>query len=528
MTSAQNLFKSGQFQELWERHCSFINLKIENFMEIQKRLLLEQLALLKNCELGDIIMKGHKPQTIEEFRKMVPLTTYADYQPYFTQKQTNILPENPVTWLHTSGRSGEYTKWVPLTKRRYHEMGMLCFAALVFCTCRDHGDINVAVNDRWFYALAPPPYISGTWARFIAQYYPLTFLPTLDEAEKMPFNESIHKGTRLALAQGIDLIGGMPSVLLAVGNKLSESSRKGNKWSLYKNPPVLFRMIQGILKSKIAHRKLLPRDLWKIKGILAGGASTSIYREKIKEMWGRYPLDMYTFTEGGMIAVQTWDYTGMTFFPSLNFLEFITEEDSKILRKNPDYNPPTLLLDEVEPGKNYELVITNFLGGSLVRYRVGDMIRITALRNDALNIDIPQMVFYSRADDILDIAGFTRLTEKTIWHAIENTSIPYKGWTARIEGKDQIVLHVYVELETNHTSPDTVSDKIHQALYKLDTDYASLESLLGIRPIKVTILPPGAFQKYTLMQESVNSRPGKLKPPHINPTENMLKILTNE
>ena len=153
-TNASFLYKSGRYEELWERHCSFIDLKLDNFMSIQKRLLLEQRPLLRRCELGKEIMKGVRPQTVDEFRKKVPLTTYADYAPYFSQKREDILPEKPYMWLHTSGRSGEYTKWVPITERRYHEMGMMCLGALIFCTCHKHGDINVAVNDKWLYALA--------------------------------------------------------------------------------------------------------------------------------------------------------------------------------------------------------------------------------------------------------------------------------------------------------------------------------------------------------------------------------------
>jgi hypothetical protein len=526
MSNAGQLYVSGHYSELWQRHCSFIDLKLSEFMEIQNRLLLEQLELLGKCEIGKIIMKGHRPRTVEEFRKVVPLTTYSDYQPYFSTKRDDVLPEKPYTWLHTSGRSGEYTKWVPVSERRYNEMGMMCFAALVFCSCRDHGEINIAVKDKWLYALAPPPYISGTWARFIEQYYPLTFLPPLDEAEKMSFNDTVQKATKLAMEKGIDLFGGMPSVLIAVANKFSEGTGNSNIIKLLNNPPILFRMARGILRSKMAGRKLLPRDLWTLKGILAGGAGTSIYRERIKEMWGRYPLDMYTFTEGGMIAVQTWDYRGMTFFPSLNYFEFISEKDSKILQRDPTYSPPTLLLDEIETNKNYELVITNFLGGAMIRYRVGDMIRVIAPRNDKLNIDIPQIVFYSRADNILDIAGFTRLTEKTIWQAIENMGMTYKDWTSRIENQEQPVLSIYLELDTKDQSAEEIARKIHQQLKILDSDYDSVESLLGMKPVKVTLLTPGSFQNYAETRQAAGSGQGQLKPPHINPTDRMLELLT--
>ena len=84
---------------------------------------MEQIELLKRCELGRVIMNGAMPRTVEEFRKQVPLTTYADYAPYLLKRKKDILPEKPLLWQHTSGRSGEYPfKWLPVTNRLYEEL----------------------------------------------------------------------------------------------------------------------------------------------------------------------------------------------------------------------------------------------------------------------------------------------------------------------------------------------------------------------------------------------------------------------
>ena len=75
------MFKKGKQVDLWKRCCGYLDLSIEDFMHIQKRLMLEQLELLNKCELGKVIMGDAKPETVEDFRLMVPLTTYADYAP---------------------------------------------------------------------------------------------------------------------------------------------------------------------------------------------------------------------------------------------------------------------------------------------------------------------------------------------------------------------------------------------------------------------------------------------------------------
>jgi hypothetical protein len=270
---------------------------------------------------------------------------------------------------------------------------------------------------------------------------------------------------------------------------------------------------------------LLPKDIWSIKGLITFGIDGSVYREKIKEMWGRYPLDFHGCTEAVLIAMQTWDYQGMTFIPHLNFFEFIPEEESIKSWQDPAYQPSTFLLDEIKPG-NYELVITSFHGGPFMRYRTGHLIKITSLRNEQLNIDIPQMLFLSRIDDQIDIAGFTRLSEKVIWQAIENTGLAYKDWTARKEVKGKPVLHLYIELKENgYVPPEQVADAVHVELKKLDNPYTELESFTGLRPLEVTLLPENAFQLYKLRQQAAGAELAHLKPPHLNPSDATLDFL---
>jgi phenylacetate-coenzyme A ligase PaaK-like adenylate-forming protein len=89
----------------------------------------------------------------------------------------------------------------------------------------------------------------------------------------------------------------------------------------------------------------------------------------------------------------------------------------------------------------YELVITNLHGGALVRYRTGNLIRITSLRNETLGIELPQMMPEGRADDQIDL-GFIRLNERVIWQALENSGVSYKEWIACKEIEDTPKLHM--------------------------------------------------------------------------------------
>ncbi|MFC2035692.1 GH3 auxin-responsive promoter family protein [Chloroflexota bacterium] len=532
MAALGELLKQGKTEELWQRCCGFIDLSLEEFMAVQKRLLLEQLALLKKSELGQYIMNGAEPYTVEEFREQVPMTTYADYSSVLLDQHEDVLPAKPILWVQTSGRSGEYPhKLVPITSRFWEEAGQNFSAIAFFAACKEKGDIPFNNSIKMLHAMAQVPYLTGTIAYKLEKELGFEFFPSLRESEEMSFEDRVEKGFRLALSEGMTGFYGLAGVLVGIGEKFRQNSGNMNFSQLLSQPEALFRLARGLIKSKLAGRSLLPKDLWELKIISSMGTDSTIYKDRIKDLWGRSPLEVYGNSETTVIATQTWDYDGMVFFPNLNFLEFIPEEEHLMWKLNPSYQPKTVLLDEVKAQENYELVITNFHGGSLVRYRVGDMIRITALRNDKLNINIPQMVFERRADDLIDL-GFMRLTERVIWQAIENAKFGYQGWTAHKEVGETPRLHLYLELDDNYiTSEEDIATLIYEQIKKLDDglyiykDLASLEKLIRFKPIEVTLLPAGTFSNFKNQRQAEGADLVHLKPPHINPSDEILSLL---
>ena len=371
--------------------------------------------------------------------------------------------------------------------------------------------------------MAPPPYATGTLAR-IFPYKLFNFLPPVEEAEKMSFEEKIEEGFKMALDEGLDMCLALSSVALAIGDRFGQKGNKIQIRTLLKKPKVMLRLTRGLIRSKLARRSILPKDLWSIKGLITFGTDSTIYKEKLKRIWGTEPLEFHGCTEANIIATQTWNRQGMTFIPHLSLFEFIPEEEVFKSRENPGYQPQTLLLDEVKLGK-YELVITSFHGGPFIRYRLGHLIEITSLRNEQLDIDIPQMVFLTRVDDQIDLAGFTRLSEKIIWQAIENTGLNYKDWTVRKEVKEQPTLHLYLELNEGRVSAENAADLIHDELKKLDTPYAELEAFTGLQPLEVTLLPRGTFKSYKSGQQRAGADLTNQQIQHINPSDAMLDTL---
>ncbi|MEJ2570136.1 MAG: hypothetical protein P8Y98_06310, partial [Anaerolineales bacterium] len=68
MITAKELLKQGKRNEIWEMYCGFIDLRLSEFMNIQKELLLEQIQILNQCELGQKLLGGQVPQSVAAFR----------------------------------------------------------------------------------------------------------------------------------------------------------------------------------------------------------------------------------------------------------------------------------------------------------------------------------------------------------------------------------------------------------------------------------------------------------------------------
>ena len=518
MTTVIELLKQGRRDEVWNKCCGFIDLSLKEFMGIQERLLIEEIQWLGQSELGKKIMGEPLPSSMEQFRRQVPLTTYADYAPYLIEKREEVLPEKPAFWARTSGRGSEYPcKWAPIFNKVWDvQKERAVMTALIFASCSGRGDVSLSEGDTIPYCMAPPPYGFGWLVHGLIEAFPFVLMPSEDKAEHMTFQERIGVGFKLAFREGIDHFLGLASILVKVGEQFSEGSEKATRFSFeLLHPKVLYRMARGLVKSRLAGRPMYPKDLWKVKGIVVGGTDTSFFKEQIAKYWGREPLGIYGGTEMLLVAVQTWDYADMTFLPDLCFLEFIPEDEHLRSKNEPGYQPRTVLLSEVQAGKKYEMVFTVF-GGVFIRYRVGDMIKITALRNEKLNIDIPQMVFEARCDDIIDLAGFTRMTEKVIWQAIESAGVGYEEWAVRKEIENgHPILRLYIEPKREHRNEQAICEAVHQGLKKLDSDYGDIEQMLGYRPLQVTLLAPGTFERYQANRQAAGVELAHLKPPHV-------------
>jgi len=530
MITAKELLKQGRRSDVWSKYCGFYDIDLQEFMKIQNDLLLEQIQLLSKCELGKKLMNQKAPQSVDAFRKDVPLTKYEDYEPYLTEKREDVLPSKPITWARTSGRSSSETfKWAPIPNSIYTQFGEAVVASLIVSSCSYKGDVKLEPGDILLMMSAPPPYVSGIGTRSADEQMDVRFVPPLDKGEKMEFAERIAEGFNLAMRMGLDYFYGLSSLLAAMGERFESGSTGAGFSTKMLHPAIIFRLVRAVIRAKLNKRSIAPSDIWNVKGIVTGGADTEIFRDKIKQYWGKMPLEAYGTTEGGALALQAWNFKGMTLVPNTNFYEFIPQDEHIKNKQDPNYEPKTILVNEVTPGI-YELVLTNLRGGIFTRYRIGDLIEVTSLRDDEAGIDLPQIRFHARADDIIDLGGFARLTEKLVWSVIQKTDIEYVDWCARKEesDKDGPIFHIYLELKpTNQLTIKQITTKLNTAFREISQEFIDLEDILGSYRLHVTQLREGAFARYIEHQQESGADVAHIKPSHMQPSNKVVeKLLT--
>ena len=129
-----------------------------------------------------------------------------------------------------------------------------------------------------------------------------------------------------------------------------------------------------------------------------GGSAFSSYTSIVRRFTREIPIHMsvYAASEGLFgIAVQM-NRPEYVMIPDSGYYEFIEEENAdlpeEILKER------TLEINQLQPGKKYEMVVTNLSG--FYRYRIGDVVIVNGYLGEA-----PVICFSYRRHQILNITG---------------------------------------------------------------------------------------------------------------------------
>ena len=390
-------------------------------------------------------------RNISDYQQQVPLTTYDDYETYIDRMtehgERNLLTAYPVVfYASTSGTSGSPKK-IPVTDKGlsvfqnhsatiqfavfsefykntkwkdFHNGAVFLLLSLSHEPLKDgveFGSISSAALDEEklkamsYFITTPKEVLSHTQntdLKYLHSRYALAereismmagaYIPAL--VDIMNYIKENQK----------DLVSDIRNGIIGKGIRMPDELRKTLEEDLKPDPKRADEL--ETIFSEGFNEKIMQKIWPKLQGISAIWAGNfSMYARKLQQFSGRsipYYTNTYVSSEGVFgIARHPFDQF-YAMIPESCFYEFIPMDGKA--GSDEENNPQTLLIDEVEEGKEYELVITNQSG--FYRYRMGDVIRVVGFYNES-----PLVVFKYRKKNIVSIAG-EKFTEDHLLSAI--------------------------------------------------------------------------------------------------------------
>lgn len=410
----------------------------------QQQILLDILRTNRNTEFGQT-HQFNAIQSIEDFRRQVPLRNSAEFGPYLKrvhQGERNVLTvETPYFFAMTAGSTGDY-KYIPITRRFKRELdrSVYAFYHLLETNCPEFRSAPL----QFFVGSAeggqspggiPQGFVSGfnyknlpafIRRKFVVPYWVFT-QPDMDD-RFYAIGRFLTAKNSLAGFGGFSPLAIMSVIkrLLANIDTLEQDVRNG---TLTLNHPITPNRYtptslptfkpDAALARKISDWRNTERPLPDLMQILLPnlkyvatwmggnmGYSTQsllqlIGTKQVHEMpfsasEGIFGIPFRLDREGGIAAVTS------------HFLEYIREQDIDL------ENPPVYCAWELEQGEYYYQIITT--SGGLYRYNMEDLIRVEGFYNKT-----PVVQFVSKRARQISISN-ERLNENDVTESCRQAS----------------------------------------------------------------------------------------------------------
>ena len=415
----------------------------KNPLKAQEQVLKKIIRRNKNCELGKKL-NLKDVHSIEDYQRIVPLSTYADYEPYVDRMLNNgekRLMFNGINlrYASSSGSVGK-PKMLPKGANDLWKMQCIGFSVSVATAfhhmrkkgirmCNQVGPLAVNLSGHKTpdgkmsngAAQIPLRMLKPILPFFCTSPLPLLF-PSLEdkldtsylhlrfclENKKVSYLGSI---VVTLLTQMFDyleenwemLCDDIEKGIINPNIDCTDAIRKKYEKKLKPNPQraaELRREFEKGFDDPIAPR-IWPRLQWAY-GMM--GSNLSVYVEKLRKNIGPdVPIHNmgYAAAEGFFATPTELDADDYVLTPYTVFFEFLplAEDEEKA-----DDNVKPLLIHQLEVGKYYEMVVSNFSG--LYRYKMEDVVKVTRMYNNT-----PEVMLMFRQNLSMNVANEKTTTD---------------------------------------------------------------------------------------------------------------------
>ncbi len=275
------------------------------------------------------------------------------------------------------------------------------------------------------------------------------------------------------------------------GLKLDEITEQAASWDIGYVAGVP-AWIQLLMEKIIARYKVKTiHDIWPNFSVFChGGVSFEPYRQGFEKLLAHPIIYIETYLASeGFIAYQTHpDADGMQLVLNNGlFFEFIPFTDKNFTQDGDLIdNPETLMIDEVEEGKEYALLISTCSGAW--RYLIGDTIRFVSKKGSEIVITGRTKHFLSLCGEHLSVDNMNKAIEM----ASEELGISVREFTVAGVSYDTLFAHHWYVGTDDPVDANELRDRIDAKLKELNDDYA-VERKHALKEIQVTVLPAATF-----------------------------------
>ena len=418
---------------------------------------------------------------VRDFKDAVPIHEYDDLKPYIErmmQGEQNILWNTPIYWFaKSSGTTSNKSKFIPISDESLQDghykaskdvltlyytynpdSELLTGKGLVIGGSHNVNPMNkeAQYGDLSAVLLQNSPFW-GHWFR----------TPDLSIALMDEWESKIEKLAKSTIKENVTSVSGVPT------------------WTL-----VLFKRILEITGKKTIS------EVWpSLELFMHGGVSFTPYKEQFQKFIGKNInyLEMYNASEGFFAAQDIPGEEGMLLFTDHGiFMEFmpVSEYGKK--------NPQTISLQDVEPERNYALVIST--NGGLWRYLLGDTIQFISLEPFRIKVSGRLKHFMNAFGEEVIVDN----TDKAIAIASEKTGAVVNDYTAApvyfsdtLNGAHEWL----IEFDKAPASLESFTKELDAALKNTNSDYeAKRYKDIALRLPIIHSLKKGIFNEWLKSQ----------------------------
>ncbi|MDX1902893.1 MAG: GH3 auxin-responsive promoter family protein [Thermonemataceae bacterium] len=453
---------------------------------LQKNELLKLLTTAENTAFGKnyhfqeviaAIQSGskHNRDFYEVFKKNVPTFNYNKiYNQWWhraKEGEENVCWKGKIKYFAlSSGTSEAATKYIPITKEMIKAIRRTSIRQIL--SLANYPNLPDKLYQKGMLMLGGSTHLNYNGMYFSGDLSGIT-------ASKIPFWFQHFYKPGKKIAKNTDW-----------NAKLDEIVLQAPKWDIGYVVGVP-AWIQILLEKVIAHYKLQHiHEIWpNLEIYVHGGVAFEPYKKSFEKLLGKPLLYLETYLASeGFIAFQTRpDGELQLVLNNGIFLEFVPFND-KNFDENGEIveNPQTFMLDEIEEGKEYAILLSTCAG--TWRYLIGDTIKLVDKKNNEIVITGRTKHFLSLCGEHLSVDNMNKAIESVA----DEMKFTLKEFTVAGIKYDSLFAHHWYIGTDEKVNEEELKKRLDAKLCQLNDDYR-VERTAALKEIIVEVLPTAVF-----------------------------------